>query len=235
MSELFTSADPAQNTSKNYDNWDLEALKRKAEAADAHIKAIEAENSALRQNTDTTSTLEEVLEKLDLLNQVPQNFMPSSGVTNLPVEKPNSSQSLTKDEVVAMVASAIEENRKKSTAKQNVDVIKQELEKTWGPNYPTRLSEKATQLGVSTDYLSSMAESYPQAFLKLVLDEKTNTNPNSHTPPTTTVRPVMGDQPMSKWKDFSAAMKANPRLRSDVAFQRRLHETAEKLGESFYN
>ena len=82
-----------------------------------------------------------------------------------------------------------------------------------------------------------VAESYPEAFLKLVLeDNKPSTN--YFTPPTSTrtpVNPLNATAPMNSYKDFSKLMKDNPSLRHDASFQAQLHAAAEKIGPAFFN
>lgn len=230
--DLFQSADPAQTTSK-YDSWDLDALKKKADMADAHISTLERENASYRENTTTTTTLEEILEKLDQTRTNPLSFTPSMVETKSTAERPSSSPS--KEELASIVEAIIENKQKKTLAQQNVEQVRQSLEKTWGNDYKLRLAERSKQLNMSQDFLASMAESYPSVFLKLITEDQ-KTNPNAHLPPNTQSRPTLTlDQPMNTWAQFSKAMKDNPRLRQDSSFQRRMHDTAEKLGDNFFN
>ncbi len=232
MTDTLFNTDTPTSGSNKYDTWDAEQLKRKAEAADNHIRTLEAENANLRETTKQNATIEEILDRLDNKPVTPPNFSPNPVVTN-PPDKPSSS-AITKDDVMSL----IEQQRKNDQAKANVDLISKELQKVWGEDFPSKVTQKAKNLGVNKDFLASMAENYPQAFLKLVLEDvQKPTNPNSHVPPTsTTFQPKTPEGFVGEtWKDFSKAMKQNPSLRTDPTFSRRMHDQAAKLGDSFYN
>jgi hypothetical protein len=212
-----------------YDSWDIEALKKKAEAADNHIRTLEAEAANRREITQNTATVEELIRRLDQSYQPP--VTPPTPVVNPTTVQPTTiSEQISKQDVINI----LEQKQKESQAKANVDKIRKELHKVWGDTFPTRLSEKSKALGVSETFLATMAESYPDAFIKLVVDEKPITNPNAHVAPTST-RTVNYNITGDTRKDFRAAEKANPSLLNDPAFQKRKHEAAARLGDAFFN
>lgn len=218
-------------TTTKYDAWELEALKTKAMHADNHIKTLESEMSLLRENKNTEAALQEVLKKLDQANQPPENNLNLGN--NQTLERINSSEQLTKQDVLGI----LEQKQKELQAKANVDTVKTELQKVWGDSYTSKLNEKSKQLGISQDWLASVAETHPQAFLKIVLDAPPNdTSRNVHVPPGSTgsnrIGTITGGETQ---KDFRAQEKANPRLIHDVAFQTRKHAAAQRLGDAFFN
>lgn len=232
-SNLF---DDNSNTPGKYDSWDLEALRKKAYEADNHIDLVESEAKSLRELAQTNTTMDEIIARLDLMNmQPPMNHQPTTPANN--AADRNVQDVVTKTDVATLVAQTLETLHKENSAKENVSKVKTELSKVWGTDVSKKLKEKAVELGVSERFLASMAEGYPTALLKLVLEDKpAPTNPNTHTPPSTTYRSLpSSDQPLSTWKQFSKAMKDNKHLRHDATFQRQLHETAEKQGPSFWN
>lgn len=226
---LFGETPPVTET--KYDTWDVEALRKKAEAADNHIRTLEEEARNYRATQTTNATLEEVLKKLDTVNQPPAVYTPPV-VNNPPVVNISQSEHISKQDVLNI----LEQKQKELQAKANVDSVKQELQKVWGDDFSLKLKEKSKQLSVPQDFLASMAESHPSAFLKLVTEGNANTNPNVHVPPASTIRTKEGIQPFAgeKMKDFQKAMKENPHLRSDAEFQKRMMLTAERQGASFF-
>lgn len=214
-----------------YDTWEPDALKTKAINADSHIATLEAENAELRKYKETDAKLQEVLARLDQVNQL-QNTPPNSSI-NQTSERPSSSEQITKADIEKLVSMSIEQEQKKNSVKSNVDKVESELIKAWGVDYKKSLNSRATELGVAKDFLGSMAENYPDAFLKLVLEDKRPTNPNAHVPPSsaTTVQQYSGTE---NWNYFKTQMKTNPALRSDSAFQNRMAAAAQRLGDSFY-
>ena len=230
--ELFNSENNESNESK-YDSWDLEQLKKKAIAADNHIKTLEEETRYYKENNKTEETLKEVLERLDKTNNTQQNYQPTNE-EYLPSEKPSSGDQVTKEDIEKVVSMSIEQKQKESLAKANVEKIRAKLKDTWGDNYSQKLVDRSKELGVNQTFLESMAENYPDAFLNLVLPKSDASNPNTHVPPSGSA-PVRANQfTGDSYKAFRQMEKDNPELRHDHAFQRRKLEAAEKLGEAFY-
>lgn len=213
-----------------YASWDVEALRKKAEAADDHIKILEVEAANRRDSEKTNATLEDVLKKLDMVNQTPAPYtLPVVNPT--PVTSSPQGEQITKSDVLNI----LDQKQKELQAKANVERIKSELRKVWGDNFSTKLTEKSTEIGVNQDFLASMAEQYPDAFLKLVLETKSTSNPNVHVAPSTMGTPTGSLQFVGETrKDFKAAEKANPALIHDAGFQRRKHEAAARLGDAFF-
>lgn len=221
-------------TSK-YDTWEPDALKKKALAADDHIATLENELSTLRSANSTDARIQEVLQKLDQLST--NSYQNQSSTTvNQTAERNVPTAEVTKEDVLRLVSTTLEQKTKENQVKENVAKVHRELKAAWGENYKNILSTKAQEMGVNQDFLASMAETHPDAFLKLMVDKNKLANPNVHVPPTTiqintaTGPLTIGDT----WKDFSKAMKDNPNLKHDPAFNRRMHEAAQRLGDSFY-
>jgi hypothetical protein len=222
-------------TSK-YDSWDIEALKKKAESADAHIATLEEENRTFRDRGQTEARIEEVLARLDQLKQQPLPNPPINPVNNTDQRHVPAAE-VTKEDVLKLVSTTLEQKQKENQVKANVERIHKELKQAWGDNYKSILSTKAQEMSINQDFLISMAETHPDAFLKLVLDKSKLANPNAHVPPSSNAVhvPNVGTMTGETYKDFKKAMEANPNLRTDPTFNRRMHEAAERLGQSFYS
>ena len=225
--ELF--GETITETTTKYETWEAEALRKKAEAADNHIKTLEEENKNLRENYKNTATLEDVLKKLDMVSQPPVSYQPAV-VNPTMLEPKTQSEQLTKQDILNIY----EQKQKELQAKANVDQIKKELLKAWGENFSSKLSERSKEIGVNQDFLANMAENYPEAFLKLILEPKTVTNPNSHISPSTVRSPTTPTLTGETRKEFRTAEKANPALLSDPVFQARKHAAAQRLGDAFF-
>lgn len=226
-----------QPSESKYANWTVEALVKKAEAADNHITTLESEAKLYRKSEQDENALREVLSKLDHLNKPSGMESPSFGVNNPPLSQPNPGDTVTKDDVLNMVKTSLEQTQKQTLAKNNVEKVRTELKKAWGDNYQNILTQKVRDLGVDQSYLESTAEQYPDAFLRLVLgqNDKSTSNPNIHVPPTSsTSAPAHNVSGSETYKDFKAQYKANPALLADPAFNKRMHEAAQRLGDAFY-
>lgn len=218
-----------------YDTWEPDALKKKALAADTHIITLETELAELRNSKETEARLEAVLAKLDQLNTPHTNQ--TSNVVNHATENRVSTSQITPEQIERLLDSRLELKTKEAQTKANVEKVRKELIAAYGDNFQTTLNNKMTELGVSQEFLASMAETHPDAFIKLLVDKRSKGNINAHVPPTSiqNTNLNMASLQGETWKDFSKAMKDNPSLRTDPQFVRRMHETAERLGASFYN
>lgn len=231
--ENQTNVEGNQGNQSKYTNWSIEDLVKKAEAADVHINKLEAEHADYRKSE---ATLQEVLRKLDQNTNTNQNNDPSN-VVNQRQEPSNSSEGLKMEDVDKLVSASFERKQKETLARQNVELIRSELQKVWGDNYKVRLAERAQELDVEQNYLESMSEDHPKAFLRLVLGEsKTTSNPNQHTAPSSSTNPPVSSNPgqMTKFREFREAEKANPNLRHDPDFQNQKLIAAAQHGDSFY-
>lgn len=236
--ELFEKTDNNEptNLETKYADWDEDALRRKALAADNHIRTLEEENRNYRESMKTDEKLEAVLSKLDQsYNQQQFNYQPNNEA-HQPSERNSAQESVTREDVLKLVEQTYQNKVKESTAKSNVEYVANELRKAWGDNYSKTLSEKVKDLGVDQSFLESMAETHPKAFLRLVSPSKETGTPNTHVPPKSSTSTNMGDTTYGEtYKDFKEQEKQNPTLKHNAAFQRRKMEAAARLGDSFYN
>ncbi len=217
-----------------YDSWDVDALKRKALAADEHINTLTSELAEIRSGKSTDAKMEELLNKLTELSR-PSNPSVTSTVVNHSTERTPDGNSFRAEDIDALVSSSYEKKQKETEAKNNVARLHKELKAAWGDNYRSTMTNKARELGVNENFFAKMAEDNPDLLLKIVLD-KPRSDLNSHTPPSTVVNTRAGSiQVGNTYKDFKKAMKDNPSLRTDPDFVAKMHEAAERLGDSFYN
>lgn len=228
-------SDKEGNLENKYENWEKEALVKKALAADEHIKTLEGEHKLYREAHNTEETLQKVLQKLDHMNfnEDNQNYLQNTPANNSG-ENVSSNPSVTREEVTKLIETSINENQRTSQAKANVKKIREELKKTWGDSYSDKLKSRAKELGVEQQYLESMAEQYPDAFLKIVLPTSSTPSPNTHVPPTSSVSSTVAGNELSKYSEYSKLMKENPRLRSDPNFRNRMEAAALKYGDAFF-
>lgn len=233
-SELFTDSTQTNSESTGslttkYDGWEKEALIKKALSADTHISKLEAESAERKESQKLDETLQAVLQKLEQ----PQNYVRTEE-ENQTTLRPNSSESLSKTDVENLVSTYVQQEQKKSQAKANVDRIKAELKRVWGEDYRSKVTIRADDLGVPQSYLESMAETHPDAFLKLIMPTTDTPRANTHVPPTSTQSITDNSFKGETYKEFRTQEKANPALLYDPQFQKRKLLAAQKLGDDFY-
>lgn len=210
---------------------DTAALARGKLEADRHISNLEGEMQALRQELEQRISLEKFLDRLDTSPEPKKET-----TTPPPVSQPTT---LTPEDIRNAVKQEISTERDISQRQSNVAFVRRELEKAWGDKFPAKLEQAASEFG-GKDFLASMAEKNPKAFLKLLgvghapMPEPINTE--TVTPPTSTVS--FGSAPASSgkgYKSFEKMRKEDPKRYWSPANQNEMHKLAEQMGESFYN
>lgn len=222
--------------SKEDGTLDVDALLKGKAEADRFIEQLKHETAQIRNDLASRLSVEEALSKLVAT--------PASGTSNnqrveerLP-ETPNKETpaALAKDDVLALVREALATESSKAKQASNIEVAKQELEKTFGSNYITHLQKRADELGVNPDFLNRLASESPKALLALVNDGKTSTQSNLSTPPETNIMSGTQSNVGSKnYKYYDSVRKSDPRKYWSPSFQNEMYANAAKLGPKFYD
>lgn len=212
---------------------DSEALAKGKLESDQFIERLKAEQAELRKELDTRIKYEEFLAKLETAEKpsgTPGIQTPSEPVVP-PVVNTNTEEDLS-TKVDAIVA------KREALQKQaaNLDQVKQELIKKFGPNYAQTIAGQAKVLGLSQKELDGMAAQSPKAFLKLfgAEDKKIETfNPPKTQVNAQTFTPASGEQKTMKY--YRELKAKDPRAFFDPTIANEMHDQAKRLGEAFFD
>lgn len=243
MTDLFQPNDSQDQTELDHNKNYLEELvgegkkfsspealaKSKAEA-DLFIERLKTEQLGLRQELNSRVKMEEFLDKLNTFqSKSPTNDLDAPGA------KKDDTQRLTSEDITKLLDTKLSERERQQKAFQNVEVVKQKLQETLGPNYATKLEQMTSTLGLSKEFLNSVASSSPAAFLKLVGVEEKKAGDLFFSPPksqmnTEGFRPT-GDK--KDWDYYEEIRKKDPRKYWTSTVQNEMHLQAQKLGDAF--
>lgn len=231
MTKLFSDApDPEADYAalalakfkKEDGTLDEVALAKSWGHANKHITQIETEQAGLRKDLETRLTMEKFLEKINSRPIPPSNPDNQEGEEPVAPKQPefdfDQVKTLVKDEIVA--------TQRQANAQANVNFVAKELTKVWGDAFSSKLSSRAKELGVTQEFLSSMAESHPQAFLELVVPKGTTVNPNAYVPPRSDTRTTVVPKADGAWQNFEEMRKKDPRQYWSKETQREIHKMA---------
>lgn len=211
---------------------DVEELLKAKAHADAHIKRVEAEAAAARQDAERRATYDKVLEAIEKGRQSPSvsNLQPQD-------EDEQEDRNVTEAMLDAKVDAILTKKQQAQTQAQNIALVNNELAKAWGGNNITStFKRKAAELGFSEQYLEDMAKQNPRGFLNVVLGPtQVRNDPNSFTAPASSVRTVSSSATTKNYKYFADQIAKNPKLQYDKDFVDQMHTAAKATGESFYN
>lgn len=125
---------------------------------DSHIRTIEGENQAMKdeletlRNSNASSTkLEDVLTEVRNLGQVNVN-------------SETTAESLTPEQVSELTRSVLDEERVKDIKRTNMLQIDDELTKTFGDKALEHLERRSGELGITVEAAKVLAESNPEVF-----------------------------------------------------------------------
>lgn len=209
----------------------LDALKKAKAHSDAHIKNLEREQADLRKELETRLSLEQFRDELL------SSKTPSSNSQNHPEENEQVAESVSRDEISKLVKETINQERTVAEKNHNRALVADGLQKAWGPNFQSRLAQRAQELGMTREQFNELASSSPQGFLAMVNPTSPASVP-SVSPPTSDRRASVGNQSTQTLEHYKKMRKEDPSRYWSPQVQKQIHrlETeAASRGESFYS
>lgn len=240
MPDLFTTPDQETQIDPNKDYYaelvgegkkfkDNTALAKAKVESDAFIERLQKENAQAREALKNSLSMQAFLDKLGQQTRtVPAE--PNSQVTP-PVEPNAVNKGLSLEEV----QSFLEQREKISKEETNLNKAVEAAKKAYGANYGQVLAQKAQQLGVSQEFLTSVAKSSVPAFLEIVgvkeaVPENTQVFPQSSV---SSQRPTNTSTEKTK-KYYDDIRQKDMQLYLSPRIQNEMHDQALKLGEAFF-
>lgn len=217
-----------------------EDLARAKAEADRFIEQLKTENAGIRQELSTRQTMEQLMDKI-ANSKSPEN---TNQDNNQNPPGGEGQKTFTEEDIARLVEKRLSESEKERVFKSNLNQVVNTLKETIGPDYVTHLKAKASELGVTEEYLTRMAGETPKAFLKLVeannphkattLQAGLFTPPQGHSLPQQTASGFSpsGTPKMSYYQELK---KKNPAEYWSPQVQNKMHKDALSLGESFFD
>lgn len=142
---------------------DPELLAKSVLHKDQFIEQLKTEQARLRADLDTRIKYEEFLDKVTSLQ---------SGDTSKGAPSPDDNTSDNKTLVPSVTSQDVERLLEQRDAKKrredNYSMVQRKLAETLGPNYGSKLKQRATELDMSESDLVNVAEQNPKAFFQLI-------------------------------------------------------------------
>lgn len=218
---------------------DPEALAKGKAESDAFILQLQQELAALRQDVTARANLEEIIHDLKKSQQAPASNPGSPGQANEDDKTGASAPSL--EDIKRLVTQELTSTQKQLQAEQNIRASEQELTKVWGNQTRSKLDARAKELGVSLEFLKSIAATTPKAFLEMVgATQQVSPLVDNVAPPRSTLSPSPSTSaPMTIGTHKTEAYykklrKDNPSLYWSSEVQVQEMGDAIALGEKFF-
>ena len=215
---------------------DVNELAKAKIYADRTISDRERELAELREDLNKRLTAEQLLEEIRQ-NKQPANSQ--AAVTPPPVT--NANEKTTPVDLQAEIRKVMEEQNRTSQAQTNLSVVADKLVEVFGSEDTANriITQKAKELGVSTQFLQSVATQSPKAFFAQIglTPEQTRVNSTPSTPRSEVAVNVNlnnGPKP-GTYAYFETMRKENPKAYFNPKTQIQMANLAMEKGDAFYN
>ena len=135
-------------------------------ASQQHIQTLESENKTIKEQMTKIDQIEATLNRLNSSPPKDQGTPPASPDTG----------TLDLAKIQELVAAQFREYSQQTQKQRNQESFEGKLKQSFGDDFKNKVAMKATELGVSYDFLKDLAGTSPAAALKL-LEEKTVVSP----------------------------------------------------------
>lgn len=216
---------------------DPQSLAKGKMQSDMFIQKLQGELRELRERQKETTSVQELVEQVRKLTSRTNDSEP--GNTNPDDERDQNNNELSEDKLRELISQHLEADKSASKRKQNLESVKKTLESTWGSGYAKILKDRADELGVTPDYLNSMAAEQPKVFLRTIgLDSEQKASGDLFNPPRSSVNTAsLGSANNGSKKNFAfyeKMRKENPKEYSSARVQNEMFAQAKTLGDDFY-
>jgi len=230
---LFTENDPSQikfdtlvGEGKKYK--DTDAVTKALIEKDRFIEQLKAEKAEVLRDLQARPPVQDRSQEiLDRLNDLAR---PATESPVIPPTERVDVKGLTEDDVLRV----LQQREATARATANMNQVKSDLEKKFGPNYGQVLKSLQDKMGVSSNFLDNIAAQSPAAFMQLLGGEKAEAvfTPPTSTKPATFTPTNNGPKPRSQYLKLKAENLAEY---NRPAVQNQMYKDAMALGEAFFD
>lgn len=215
---------------------DNESLARAKANSDNFIKRLEQELAVAREDITRLAADNQANKRLDEIKTLLTQKPPESPETPNHGHVRDEGAPITEDKLEQM----LNQREVKRQREANISTVKQKLVEVYGRDFPVKVKEAATQLGVDTDFIDSVAAQNPKAFYKMLGIDDTSREErileSYSTPPRSSIVSE-GFKPSGDRKNYAYYNKLRtekPEVYGTVRVQQEEMKEALRQGEDFY-
>jgi hypothetical protein len=219
------------------ENWNNpEVLAKGKLEADSYIQQLESQLTQMREDLGKQDYAQKLLDQLQnkaadptTANAVTPNNNNTGGTSD-----GNTNPSLSEDDLKSLVEKTLTAREKDGLVKQNLSIVDQELEKSYGTNAKATVQKKADELGISLERMQEIAAESPNAFFSLIGEPKKNFNPMVQGS-VRTEGVNMQTSAERNWSYYQNLRRTNRNEYYTPKVQQQLMEDKMRLGDGFGN
>ena len=218
------------------ENWsNPEVLAKGKLEADSYIQTLETQLSHMREDLKKKEYQEEVLDQLQKKatdSTAVNNGVPNNNNSNADGE--NTTRNISEEDLKSLVEKTLTERDKDSVVKQNLRLVNEEMEKSYGTEATAKIQEKAQELGMSFERMQQIASESPNAFFNLIGEPKKDFRPMVQGSVRTEGVNMQASSERD-WNYYQNLRRDNRSLYYTPKVQRQLMEDKGRMGDRFGN
>ena len=216
------------------ENWkDPEVLAKGKLEADGYIQELETQLNSMREDLSKQDYAKSLLDQL-------QNKAAESTTANIAMPKNNigdtsdgnTNPNLSEEDLKSLVERTLTERDKDSVVKQNLSLVNEEMEKSYGTDASAKIQDKAKELGLTLERMQEIAAESPTAFFNLIGEPKKNFKPMVQGSVRTEGVNMQASSERD-WSYYQNLRRENRSLYYTPKVQRQLMEDKNRLGGKF--
>jgi len=219
------------------ENWNNpEVLAKGKLEADGYIQQLESQLTQMREDLGKQDYAQKLLDQLQNKAADPttaNTVMPNNNNTG-GTSDGNTNPNLSEDDLKSLVEKTLTAREKDGLVKQNLAIVDQELEKSYGTNAKATVQKKADELGISLQRMQEIAAESPNAFFSLIGEPKKNFNPMVQGS-VRTEGVNMQNSAERNWSYYQNLRRTNRNEYYTPKVQQQLMEDKMRLGDGFGN
>ena len=215
------------------ENWkDPEVLAKGKLEADGYIKNLEDQLGQMREDLKKQEYQAQILDQLQNKATEATAVKPEVSNNNGSTTEGNTKPTLSEEDLKSLVEQTLNQREIDSTVSNNLKLVDEELEKSYGTEAQAKIQEKAQELGMSMERIKEIAAESPNAFFALIGEPKKTFSPRVQG----SVRTEGVNMQASAERDWSYYQKLrreNRNLYYTPKIQQQLMEDKSRLGSKF--
>ncbi len=217
------------------ENWkDPEVLAKGKLEADNYISELERQLNQMREDMAKQDYAKSLLDQLQNKAAEPttaNTAMPNNNNTG-GTEEGNTNPNLSEEDLKSLVEETLSAREQENTVKQNLAIVDQELEKSYGTEAKAIIQQKSEELGISLQRMQELAAESPSAFFSLIGEPKKSFNPMVQGSVRTEGVNMQASTDRN-WDYYQKLRRENRNLYYTPKIQRQLMEDKARLGSKF--
>lgn len=204
-----------------------------------HIARLENERAQQQAALNERRNGEDLLALIESKLKATSNEPPPVVSERVPSNNGNTPamSTITAEDIERLLEQKLAQKSQATTAETNLNKVVETLKSNWGPGYQADLRAKASEMGVTPDYLLDLAKNSPSVFLSAVGgNSKKGSVTNSLPPASSFSSTIPGQQPQARNYAFYEKLRTTNKAEYwSPKVQNQMLKDLSAMGDKFYS